>query len=170
MKTHFYLSIVFFILILSCTEATNADPEETQQSEMPDSEQQASEVYDADLAERLEADQYGMHQYVFAMLKKGPNRDWTEDEAAELQRAHMNNISRMAEEGKLILAGPFLDDGEWRGIYIFDVKTIEEAKKLTESDPAIKAGSLEMELHPWYGSAAMMQINEVHNKITKENP
>jgi uncharacterized protein YciI len=91
-----------------------------------------------------------------AFLKKGPNRDQSKEEANELLRAHMDNIGRLTDEGKLVLAGPFMDDGEVSGIYIFNVKTIEEAKALTETDPAIQAGSLIIDLHPWYGSAALM--------------
>ena len=108
-----------------------------------------------------------MSQYVMAFLKRGPNRPADPKIAEELQAAHMANINKMAEEGKLILAGPFMGDGDLRGIYIFDVKTVEEAKALTESDPAIKAGSLVMELHPWYGSAAVKQISEIHDQISK---
>ena len=122
--------------------------------------------FDSTLAKKLGADEYGMHQYVMAFLKAGPNRNQDSTQAVELQRAHRANINRMAKEGKLVLAGPFMDDGELRGIYIFDVKTIEEAKELTKTDPAIKAGRLVMEMHPWYGSAAVMQINEVHNKLS----
>lgn len=66
-----------------------------------------------------------------------------------------------------MLAGPFEDSGELRGIYIFDVRTVAEAEALTKTDPAIQAGSLVMELHPWYGSAAVMMINEVHAKLQK---
>ncbi len=72
----------------------------------------------------------------------------------------------MAEEGKLVLAGPFY--GDIRGIYIFDVDTIEEAKELTETDPAIKAGSLEMELIKWYGTAALMEVNKISRTLTKK--
>ena len=115
------------------------------------------------------ADEYGMRKYVLAFLKAGPNRDQDSLTAAKLQQAHMENIRRLADEGKLTLAGPFLDGGEFRGIYIFDVETVEEAKKLTETDPAIKAGRLIMELHPWYGSAALKQVNDIHNKIAKIN-
>jgi hypothetical protein len=61
-----------------------------------------------------------------------------------------------------------MDKGELRGIYIFNVETVEAARKLTETDPAVKAGRLEMELHPWYGSAALMEVNETHNKIQKK--
>lgn len=80
----------------------------------------------------------------------------------------MANINRMAEEGKLVTAGPFMDDGELRGIYIFNVATVEEAKALTETDPAVQAGRLVMELHPWYGSAALMEMNNLHKKLAKK--
>ncbi|MFT4523764.1 MAG: hypothetical protein ACI8ZN_002720 [Bacteroidia bacterium] len=90
-----------------------------------------------------------MKIYVIAFLNAGPNQDQDSVAADKLQAAHMANIKRMAAEGSLILAGPFLDSGDVRGIYIFNVSTIEEAKHLTETNPAIQAGRLEMELHPW---------------------
>ena len=127
-------------------------------------------VFDSTLAKKLGADEYGMRQYVIAFLKRGPNRSQDSITAARLQQAHMENIGRMANEGKLVLAGPFLDDGELRGLYVFNVTTIEEARKLTETDPAIQAGRLVMELHPWYGSAAMQELNTLHEKIAKHNP
>ncbi len=127
-------------------------------------------AYDSELATKLGADDYGMSPYVLAFLKKGPNRDQDSTEAAELQIAHLNNINKLAEAGKLSLAGPFMGDGDLRGIYIFNVKTIEEAEALTNTDPAIKAGRLIMELHQWYGSAALKEVNRLHNQIAKENP
>ncbi len=125
-------------------------------------------TYDSLLAQRLGADEYGMKMYVMAFLKAGPNRSQSPEEAAELQRAHLDNIKRLAEEGKLVLAGPFGDDGEIRGIYVFDVRTVEEAQALTETDPAIQTGRLVMELHPWYGSAALMELNKLHAKVAKK--
>ena len=127
---------------------------------------QATTGYDAALAQQLGADKNGMKQYVMAFLKSGPNRNHDAAEAQAIQKAHMDNIHRLANEGKLVLAGPFMDKGDLRGIYIFDVTSIEEAQKLTETDPAVKAGRLVMELHPWYGSAALMQVNGTHNKLT----
>ncbi len=82
----------------------------------------------------------------------------------------MANIRRLGEQGKLALAGPFLDDGSVRGIYVFNVETLEEARALTETDPAIQAGRLEMELHPWYGSAALLYVNEIHERIKQDDP
>jgi len=80
----------------------------------------------------------------------------------------MKNINRLADEGKLILAGPFMDDQPLRGIYIFDVASIEEARQLTSTDPAVKAGTLIMELHPWFGSAALKEIPNLHKEIQKK--
>lgn len=154
------LPILLALFILSCTSNRSDQLHEEHEVE--------SSGYDADLAAKTGADPYGMKKYVIAYLKKGPNRDMDSTTAANLQAAHMENIGRMAEAGKLALAGPFLDDGDVRGIYIFDVETVEEAEALTNSDPAIQAGSLVMELHPWYGSAAVSLINDLHKKLSKE--
>ena len=135
----------------------------------PQQKKDSQEIFNKELALKLKADQYGMSSYVMAFLKRGPNRSQDSLTAANLQIAHLENITKMAEEGTLVLAGPFLDDGDIRGIYIFNVATVEEARKLTESDPAIKAGRLVMELHPWYGSAAIKKINAIHNQLTKES-
>lgn len=129
-----------------------------------------SAAYDSALAERLGADKYGMHPYVMAFLKAGPNRDQDSATAAEIQRQHLANIRRLAADGKLVLAGPFLDEGPLEGIFVFDVATLEEARTLTESDPAVRAGRLTLELHPWYGSAAVKEVNALHERIAKENP
>ncbi|MDN3549517.1 YciI family protein [Mucilaginibacter aquaedulcis] len=126
-------------------------------------------VFDAALAKKLGADKYGMKKYVMAFLKAGPNR--LQDSAAlmQLQMAHLKNITRLANEGKLVVAGPFMDDQPIRGIFIFNVETIEEAKQLTETDPAVKAGSLVMELHPFYCSAALMEVNSIHHRIESKS-
>jgi len=126
--------------------------------------------YDSVKAKKLGADKYGMKRYVMAFLKSGPFVENDKEKAAALQKAHMENIGRMANEGKLVLAGPFIKGGEYRGIYIFNVETIEEAEALTNTDPAVQAGTLIMELKMWYGSAALMEVNEIHSSIAEENP
>jgi uncharacterized protein len=122
-------------------------------------------TFDAEMAKALEADQRGMRMYVMALLKRGPNQNQDTETAARLQKGHMDNIFRMAEEGKLIAAGPFGDNGELRGIYIFKTNSVDEATSWTESDPAIQAGRLTMELHPWYGSAALLLVNDLHRRM-----
>ena len=124
--------------------------------------------YNAIMAAKLGADERGMKPYVMAFLKRGPNRNQDSLTVAEIQKGHMDNINRMAESGKLVLAGPFMDDGDISGIYLFNVSTIEEAKELTATDPAIQSGRLIMELHPWYGSAAMPLITPLHRQMEKK--
>ena len=150
--------ITIFLLFCSILSQSNILAQEIKESKIE---------YDSIKAIEYGADNYGMKTYVMAFLKKGPNRDMQKEKAAELQKKHLQNIFKMADEGKLVLAGPFIDDGDIRGIYIFDVRTIEEAKILTESDPAIQAGSLIMELRPWYGSAALKDVNINHKKYQK---
>src|SRR2546426_5405244 len=85
-----------------------------------------------------------------AFLTRGPN--WTPEktpQTEELQKAHLANINRLAQMKKLVVAGPFGDDGRLRGIFVFRVGSLAEAQALTETDPAVKAGRLAVELHPW---------------------
>jgi len=151
--------IISTIIFSGCGVNTNSDKMVSEKTD--------GNIYDSILAKKLGADDYGMRQYVMAFLLRGPNRSQDSAEAARLQRAHLDNIIRLAEEGNLVLAGPFMDNGDIRGIYIFNVTTVEEAEALTASDPAIQQGRLVMELHPWYGSAGLTQVNELHKKIAK---
>jgi len=125
--------------------------------------------YDSLLARKLGADQYGMKKYVMALLKSGPVKIQDSVKLADLQRRHLQNMVKLAGEGTLILAGPFLDDQAYRGIFIFDVRTVEEARKIAETDPAVKAGTLVLELHPWYGSAALMETVRIHKTLEKSS-
>ena len=69
---------------------------------------QAQEKFDQELADKVGADQYGMKKYVIAFLYRGDRvNEYSAEERAELQKGHMANISRLAEEGKMVLAGPF---------------------------------------------------------------
>lgn len=126
-------------------------------------------AFDPELAERLGADERGMKPYVLCILKTGPNDATVQGEARkEVFAGHFANISRLADEGKLAVAGPFgKNDKSWRGLYIFNVATVEEAGKLVALDPAVEAGVFVPELTPWYGSAAMMVVSETHRRIEK---
>ncbi len=166
------LKIFYLIPLVAFLSSCNENPDSnelTANSENSQSEMVEENImqFDSIRAAKNGADEYGMKRYVMAFLKRGPNRDLDKEKANELQAAHLANIGRLAEAGKLVLAGPFFGDGDLRGIYIFDVETMEEAEALTKSDPAIQAGSLVMELIPWYGSAALMEVNEIHKKIAK---
>jgi uncharacterized protein YciI len=130
--------------------------------------QDANSVYDEKLAKSLNADERGMKQYVFCILKTGSNTTATTEEKDNLFKGHMANITRLAQEGKLVVAGPFMkNDRNYRGLYIFNVNTIEEAKNLVATDPAVKENLLEAELTLWYGSAALQETLKIHKKIVK---
>ena len=101
--------------------------------------------------EEKETNEFKIKQYYFVMLVKGPHRDDIDSlSLAKIQEGHMANINKMAESGKLQIAGPFGDDGNWRGIFIFDAATEEEVKELLKDDPAIQSGRLAYEIHPWW--------------------
>jgi uncharacterized protein YciI len=88
-------------------------------------------------------------------------------ERTEMFKGHMSNIGRLADEGKLAVAGPFgKNDATFRGIFILNTASVDEARKLVETDPVVKAGIMVVDLFPWFGSASLMATPEIHKKIT----
>ncbi len=145
MKLLFTISIIIFSVISTIGQETNPN-------------------YDAKLAEKLGADEYGI-------LKTGTNESTDEELRNTAFRGHMNNIKRLVESKKMIVAGPFgKNDSDFRGLFILDVPTLKEAKELLETDPAIKANYLEAELYEWYGAAALSEYLKVSDKIWKVKP
>ena len=123
--------------------------------------------YDAALAKRLGADERGMRAYVLVILKTGPTPVPKGEKRDAMFAGHFANMGRLGKAGKLALAGPFSDDpAGWRGMFVFAVDTIEEAKQLTSTDPVIINGEMVAEYHSWYGSAATMMVGEIHKKLT----
>lgn len=124
--------------------------------------------YDSTLAKKLGADDYGMKSYVFAMLKTGSNTTTDKAFIDSCFSGHMANIVRLVNEGKLIVAGPLgKNDNAYRGLFIFNVSTMEEARELVQSDPAINSKLLDADLYNWYGSAALPEYLEAALKIGK---
>lgn len=94
---------------------------------------------------------YVMRRYVMVLLHRGKKANkYSKEESAKIQAGHMENIGRLAKEGKLLVAGPMGDDTDLRGIFILDCETIDEAKALVDTDPAVVAGKLKPEYHPWW--------------------
>ena len=127
--------------------------------------------FDAELAKKLGADDMGMKNFVLVILKTGPrDADFKGEERSKIFAGHFANINKLASEGKLAVAGPFgKNEKAYRGLYIFNVATVDEAEKLVVTDPAVKAGILVPDLTPWYGSAALMQVTETHGRIAKKS-
>jgi uncharacterized protein YciI len=130
--------------------------------------QSATPPFDEKLAKSLNADEYGMKQYVFCLLKTGSNTTATKEVTQKLFEGHMSNINQLAKEGKLVVAGPFMkNEQNYRGIYIFNARSIEEAKTFVATDPAVQSKLLEAELTLWYGSAALQETLKIHERIAK---
>jgi uncharacterized protein len=125
--------------------------------------------YDSLLARKVGADEYGMKTYYFVFLRKGPRTLSDSTERMKIQMGHLKNILRLADENKMVMAGPFIDDQDIRGIFIFDASSREEVEEWLKSDPAVKAGLLATEIHPWYGSAALMELGSLHKSIQKHS-
>jgi uncharacterized protein YciI len=83
-------------------------------------------------------------------------------------KGHFANMKRLSDEGKLALAGPYDGVDGWRGMFVFAVPTIAEAKQLTETDPVLVHGEMVAEYHTYYGSAALMLVREAHDKVAKK--
>lgn len=124
--------------------------------------------FDADLAKTVGADDYGMRNYVLVVLRTGPKTMAKGPERDAMFKGHFANMNRLSAEGKLALAGPFDGVDGWRGLFIFAVSDIEEAKKLVATDPVIINGEMVAEYHKYYGSAALMLVRDGHEKVAKK--
>ena len=125
--------------------------------------------FDPELAKKVGADDYGMRSYFFVLLKTGKTQIEDEKERSKVFAGHFANMKRLAGEGKLVLAGPYSDPkGIWRGMFAFSVANLEEATKLAESDPAVAAGVFDFEIVPFYASAGLMLVNEIHPTVQKK--
>jgi len=128
----------------------------------------AKPAFDAELAASVGADEHGMRGYVMVVLKTGPNKMPAGPERDAMFKGHFANINRLAAERKLALAGPFDGVDGWRGMFVFAVKDIEEAKALVATDPVIVNGEMVAEYHKYYGSAALMLVNDAHQRVSKK--
>jgi uncharacterized protein YciI len=132
--------------------------------------QSTNPLYQKSLADSLGADDYGMKSYVFAILKTGPNKNKDKKYRDSIFMGHLQNIKSLASEGKLALAGPMGENSKKiEGIFIFNVKTVAEAKELIKTDPAISNKFIDAELYPWYGSAALPMFLKYHDIVKKKD-
>ena len=127
-----------------------------------------SPAFDEALARSVGADDNGMRQYVLVILKTGPTPVPAGEARSEMFRGHFANMKRLAAEGKLALAGPLDGVDGWRGLFILAVTDLEEAAALVATDPVIINGEMVAEYHKYYGSAALMLVNDAHAKVARK--
>jgi len=99
---------------------------------------------------------YVMQKYFVVFMKRGPNRNQSEEEEVNIQKHHLAHLNKLYKMGKTSITGPFGDDGDVLGMVIFNTSTMEEAKKLADQDPAVKAGRLVVEVHPFWSAKGMI--------------
>jgi uncharacterized protein YciI len=128
--------------------------------------------YNKALADKLGSDDYGMKTYFLVILKTGTNTTTDKQLISESFKGHMNNINKLVNENKLIVAGPFAkNEKNYRGIFILNnIQSAKEATQLLLTDPAIKNKLLDYEIFIWYGSAALPEYLPFSDKIWKLKP
>ena len=156
-------SLAILILIIACKTETK-DTIEVVEEPIKTLEKTTKELKEELIAKGYQVFDYVdektkdttlMQQYIIAFLKSGPNRSQSEEEASKLQSAHLAHLGKMYELGYADISGPFGDDGDIRGITIYNVPTYEMADSLANSDPMVKAGRLVIELHPWWAGKGL---------------
>jgi len=101
-------------------------------------------------------EKFEMKEYYLVFLKEGPHRNQDSATAADIQSRHLEYLTKMYDEDKMSICGPLMDEGAIKGMCVYHVGNMEEAKRLAEGDPAVKSGRLIVEVHPWYSAKGMM--------------
>ena len=132
--------------------------------------QNINKNYDSVLAKKLNADVFGMKKYYLVILKKGTADITDKMRLDSIFGGHMKNIQWLASQNKLVVAGPIgKNDKDYEGIFILNTENKDEAEKMLETDPAVHMNVLAAEYYLWYGSAALQQTSELHDKIAKNH-
>lgn len=127
--------------------------------------------YDSTLAKKFGADDLGMKSYILVILKTGSANITDKAVRDSLFRGHFDNINNLAEEGKMIIAGPLeKNDKTYRGIFIFDTDSIDEVNEMLKNDPTITSKIFDVELFKWYEPAALPAYIDVYEKTWKIKP
>ena len=119
---------------------------------------------DTALIKQLGADEYGMKHYALVFLKPGQTQQTDPHQAAEIQKQHLKYLKNLMNEGTMLILGPVMEEAGISGICIYNCDATE-ATKLAEADPGVKFSELIIEVHPWYSSAAIMKVPEIHKTI-----
>jgi uncharacterized protein YciI len=158
MKKLIWSTAVLFLL--SCKQTVDHSPEtsvkeirEVTKTTKEIKEELTAQGYQTfDYVDGATKDTILMQQYFIAFLKRGPSRSQTKAQADSLQALHLAHLGRMYEEGFADISGPFGDDGDIRGITIYNTPTLEMADSLAKMDPMVKSGRLVIEIHPWWAA------------------
>lgn len=160
-----HLLKIFALVAIVLTLACKADSSKSTSAEVGPNSQEVKELKNVvrekltskgfeifDYYDEATGDTILMQQYFIAFLKSGKVRSQSKEEADSLQTLHLAHLQRMYDLGYADISGPFGDDGEIRGITIYNVPTLAIADSLANLDPSVRAGRLEIEIHPWWAA------------------
>lgn len=156
-----------WLALLVAMAATPAVSAQDPQAAATTGEAQVPAGYDAALAAQLGADEHGMRRYVLVILKTGPTPLPKGGARDAMFKGHFANMNRLADAGKLVLAGPLDGVQGRRGIFILDTADLDEARALVATDPVIANGEMTADFHAYFGSAALKQVNGIHARISR---
>lgn len=153
--------LLILLVLFSCKQETKTltvppKEEPTKTTRQIKAELTAKGFKTFDYVDEKTKDTVLMQQYFIAFLKSGPNRSDNKAEIDSLQTLHLAHLGRMYEEGHADISGPFGDNGEIRGITIYNTPTLEMADSLANMDPMVKSGRLVIEMHPWWAAKGFM--------------
>lgn len=171
---NFAITIFILSFLTSCiiSKGKDGEPGKPGISATNNHSEVSTSVFNKKLADSLKADQYGMKTYFIVMLTTGKTKIEDKNKVSELMKGHMENIGKLAKEGKVTVAGPFLEKNarDYRGMFIFNTDSKDTAETWVKTDPAVAAGIFDYEIFKWYGSAALPTYLPNHAKVAKENP
>lgn len=146
-------SILIFIVVISCKNETPNVPVQSQRITKEIKEELSLKGFETfEYIDPISKDTILMQQYFIAFLKSGPTRSETKEEADSLQTLHLKHLQNMYDLGYADISGPFGDNGDIRGITIYNVPNLEKADSLVNLDPMVKSGRLIIEVHPWWAA------------------
>ncbi|RNC92387.1 MAG: hypothetical protein ED555_04665 [Allomuricauda sp.] len=151
------IAFMLVLIMFSCQQVEKTAPVIENKAPQKSMAQFKQELTDKgfqifDYVDEATKDTVIMQQYFIAFLKRGPERSQDKAATDSLQELHMAHLGRMYEEGYADISGPFGDDGDIRGITIYNVPTLQMADSLANLDPSVQAGRLEIEVHPWWAA------------------
>ena len=154
LKAKHILSLLMVTLFTCNIGTRDAEPTKSTQQLKEELIAKGFEIFD--YVDPKTQDTVLMQQYFIAFLKRGTNRSYTKEETDSLQALHLAHLSRMYDLGYADISGPFGDNGDIRGITIYNVPTLQMADSLANLDPSVKAGRLEIEIHPWWAAKGFL--------------
>jgi uncharacterized protein YciI len=151
------LILIIFVLVAACKSEVNNNVVAESDTVKPSTQELKEKLIDKgfqifDYVDEKTQDTVLMQQYFIAFLKRGPNRSQPKEVADSLQSLHLAHLGKMYDLGYADISGPFGDDGDIRGITIYNVPTLQVADSLANADPMVKSGRLVIEIHPWWAA------------------